>query len=91
MPVLTENSSLFKFFYMSPKVNLLLSFLAAYLGFLLYFIIFLEVVEDDIVLIRVQVLFVFMCLRLVLIIHFDKRSHFCVKINSAVLGSRLSE
>lgn len=90
MPVLTENSSLFKLFCMSPKVNLLLSFLAAYLGFLLFFLFFisLEAGEEDIVLIRVQVLFVFMCLRLVLIIHFDKRSHFCVKIDSGVLGSR---
>lgn len=37
---------------------------------------------------RVQVLFVFMCPRLILIIHFDKQIYFCVKIDSVVLGSR---
>lgn len=41
-------------------------------------------------LIRGQVLFVFVCPRLILIIHFDKLSHFCVKIGSAVLGGRRS-
>lgn len=38
--------------------------------------------------IRVHVLFVFMCPRLVLIIDFFKWIHFCVKIDSVVLGSR---
>lgn len=39
-------------------------------------------------LIGVQVLFVFVCPSLILIICFNKMSHFCVKICSAVLGGR---